>query len=609
MTTLSTSWTKLNSYTVNDANFKGEFSLWAKISETDITGNRTKVAYDWDFTLTYGWQSSYDSQDYVSGAGWNEATLRSYSSSGTLRSGSEWITHANDGRGSGTCYGRTRMGGMGFDTDWVSGSFDLPTIARASKPTINSETTSDNTFVLGDTITVYTNRKFSAAKHTVKFVYPTLVNGATVQNEVLLGTEKGVDTYITYDTSQVSQQMMSSYPNLATIQGTIQCMTYNGSGSQIGSTETISWSASIPDDIKPTITLPSDVIAEETAANGGLKGKNVADKTVVRYISKKKVKATITGMYGATISRAYVTDGTSSWNMTLSSGSYTVTFDNIQSGTLTVVAVDSRGKETRAAITGLTYIPYEKPTLRQAAFVRSNASTGENSKLLAAGTVYRAQVIGNVNPNVITVKYVKGSDAQQTVATSGITYSSSSWSTNDNANIGILNPREQYTGTVTVTDSFNQTVSFDIILSSVQNSLWVGKKTVRVHDYLIADQDVWLNDGEIKLSEVAALTNWRYIASVNASSTYTITEDYSELLLVAKWEESSTAKWLMTAYIPKFLLNSSTQYFGATARISSTQANDVGCVFSVSETTVRMYQFNANRADKTSSVVTLVYCR
>lgn len=491
MATLSSSsWTELNSYTVNDPNFQGRFILYAIISETDIPGNRTKVTYHWDFNLTYGWQTSYYAQDYVSGAGWNKETYRSYSSSGTLRSGSEWINHADDGRGSGTCYGRTRMGGMGFDTDWVTGTFDLPTIARASKPTINTEKTSDNTFTLGDTITVYTNRKFSDAKHTIKFVYPTLVNGATVQKEVLLGTEKGVETSITYNTLQVSQQMMSSYPNLATIQGTVQCMTYNGSGTQIGSTETISWSASIPDDIKPTITLPSDVIAEETAANGGLKGKSVADKTVVRYISKKKVKATVTGMYGATISRVYVTDGVGVWNMTLSSGSYTATFNNIQSKTLTIVAIDSRGKESRTDISGLTYIPYEKPTLRQAAFIRSNASTGEHSLLLAAGTLYRDKVIGNVNPNTITVKYVKGSASQQTVPTSGIEYSGSSWSTNDSVDIGTLNPREQYTGSVTITDSFGQTVSFDIILSSVQNSLWVGKNTVRVHDYLIADGDI-----------------------------------------------------------------------------------------------------------------------
>ncbi len=88
MVQLSTSWTKLNTYTVDTYGFKGEFALWAKISETDIAGNRTKVSYDWDFTLTYGWQTSYDAKDYVTGAGWNAATYREYSSSGTLRSGS-----------------------------------------------------------------------------------------------------------------------------------------------------------------------------------------------------------------------------------------------------------------------------------------------------------------------------------------------------------------------------------------------------------------------------------------------------------------------------------------------------------------------------------------
>ena len=96
MPQLSTSWQELNSYTVDDPNFKGKFILYARIIDTDITNNKTKVEYHWDFNLTYGWQTSYDAQDYVTGAGWNEAAFRSYSSSGTLRSGSEWIDHSDD---------------------------------------------------------------------------------------------------------------------------------------------------------------------------------------------------------------------------------------------------------------------------------------------------------------------------------------------------------------------------------------------------------------------------------------------------------------------------------------------------------------------------------
>lgn len=104
--------------------------------------------------------------------------------------------------------------------------------------------------------------------------------------------------------------------------------------------------------------------------------------------------------------------------------------------------------------------------------------------------------------------------------------------------------------------------------------------------------------------------DWKLMGTVSASSTYTFpVTDFKELFVVAQWNESSTAIWKMTSYIPKVILSSTAAYIGATARISPTQANDFGCVFLVSLTTLRMYQFNGNRSDKTSSVTTYIYYR
>ena len=105
-------------------------------------------------------------------------------------------------------------------------------------------------------------------------------------------------------------------------------------------------------------------------------------------------------------------------------------------------------------------------------------------------------------------------------------------------------------------------------------------------------------------------SEWKLMGSVSASTTYTFpVTDFKELFVVAMWNESSSTMWKMTSYIPKVILSSTAAYIGATARISPTQANDFGCVFLVSLTTLRMYQFNANRTDKTSSVTTFIYYR
>jgi len=105
-------------------------------------------------------------------------------------------------------------------------------------------------------------------------------------------------------------------------------------------------------------------------------------------------------------------------------------------------------------------------------------------------------------------------------------------------------------------------------------------------------------------------SEWKLMGSVSASTTYTFSvTDFKELFVVAMWNETSSTMWKMTSYIPKVILSSTAAYIGATARISPTQANDFGCVFLVSLTTLRMYQFNANRTDKTSSVTTFIYYR
>ena len=105
-------------------------------------------------------------------------------------------------------------------------------------------------------------------------------------------------------------------------------------------------------------------------------------------------------------------------------------------------------------------------------------------------------------------------------------------------------------------------------------------------------------------------SEWKLMGSVSASTTYTFpVTDFKELFVVAMWNETSSTMWKMTSYIPKIILSSTAAYIGATARISPTSANDFGCVFLVSLTTLRMYQFNANRSDKTSSVTTFIYYR
>ena len=403
------------------------------------------------------------------------------------------IPHNEDGTKTVLCEVDIREGtdpkGGGYVWSNVDGSTDtltLTAIPRASKPTINTPTTSDNTFELGTTITIYTNRKLTGAKHTVVFKYNS--------TSVTVGTAKAVEDSVTYNTGNIAAAFLNANPNATQLTGTIEVTTFNSSGTQVGSVQSINYTATIPDSYGPTIAFPSDAITETALNNVG-----VAAKTIVRYISKKKFKVTVTPKNNATIVQVILKDGSNIRYLTQSGTTTTWTgeFTGLETNNISFQATDSRGKVSSLAMTGLTLVPYTKPTIQNAYLTRVNASTGTNSELTVYGAYYNG-TIGSVT-NTITVKYTLNSGSQQTIPANSVTYHDNVY--NAVGIVGTLAPDTSYTANVIATDSFNQSISIDISLASVHDVLWLGKKTVRVHDYLIADQDVWLNDGDVKLSE------------------------------------------------------------------------------------------------------------
>jgi hypothetical protein len=402
----------------------------------------------------------------------------------TLSGTTDAITHNSDGSKSVECYVKIESGSGNYTGDpfvWSNstGSKDtlkLTTIARASTPSINTYPTSNNTFTLGDTITIHMNRASSSFKHDVVLYY-----GKNNNQSVTVAT--GVENNCTYNTANIATQFLADNPNASSLTGKIKVTTKSGS-TPIGSKE-ITYTATIPDTYAPTVTLPTDVIKETALASVG-----VPDKTIVRYISKKTFKVTVTPKNGASTVQVILKDGANIRYLTHSgtSTTWTGTFDNLETSNLSFMATDSRGKIANLAIPGLSLVAYVRPTIRNAYLTRVNASTGANSELTAYGIYYNG-TIGNVT-NKMTVKYSLNGGSTTTLPTSAVTYSGNNW--NGVALVGTLSPNNSYTAKVTATDAFNQSIVLDISLASVHDTLWVGKNTVRVHDHLIADGDLAL---------------------------------------------------------------------------------------------------------------------
>lgn len=518
MVQLSTSWTKLNTYTVDTYGFKGEFALWAKISETDVANNRTKVSYDWDFTLTYGWQTSYDAQDYVTGAGWNEATYREYSSSGTLRSGSEWINHADDGTGSGTGYGRTRMGGMNFDTDWVAGSFTLPTIARASLPSVspNPITLSANT----NPLTVATNRKSASFTHDVTCTIGTFT-----------ATNSGVGESTSFD---IPKTVISDFSATSkTLEGTITCVTKNGA-TTIG-TKTVTFTAQV-DETQEHPSITSVTLTDTNPNSAAIE----AQGSYIKYATNLSASIVlgVTGSY-TELASAVVQCGTKQQTYALSGTSQTITFtyDKLDADALIVTVYDKRGTTATQTETW-TLIPYRDITVTGS--VDRMSETGNTISFSLSGACFGGSFGSATNTVTVSYKYKLHNASVWTDGSQTFTFTPSGSGETTYSYSNTLSGfayDQQYDITFTVTDMFTSATTRPLVLTVGIPVYGNGEDFFSVYgkSYLHFDRDnpnkFWnLKEGLDAILEYHAQTN---LITVTASTTtengvtFTVNEDGS----------------------------------------------------------------------------------
>lgn len=100
-----------------------------------------------------------------------------------------------------------------------SGSWSLPDIGRASKPSLNTWPNNSPNFNIGDTIVVHMNRKSSVFTHTV-----VLKLGSY---SYTIGT--GVTDNISLDTDRIASNLYAQMPNSNSMTGEIAVTTYSGS--------------------------------------------------------------------------------------------------------------------------------------------------------------------------------------------------------------------------------------------------------------------------------------------------------------------------------------------------------------------------------------------
>lgn len=268
----------------------------------------------------------------------------------TLASGSSTISHNSDGRKTlpFSCTFNPNNGLHGTIT--VSGNLGLTAIPRSSSVSVSAG-------VIGSAVTININRQSSSFKHTVRYAWAGK-SGTIASN---------VDTSATWT---IPLDFANDIPNSASGTGTIFVDTYSGS-TKTG-TQSTTFTASVPANIKPTfsgVTL-SDL-------NGAAQNLIPNSDTFIQVISNIKVAFNgAVGSYGSSIT-GYYTEIIGK-NQSTSSNGGSLGIMNYH-GTIKIRASvsDSRGRWSDTREVSVTVLEYFAPALSF-----SIARTGSTSSTL-----------------------------------------------------------------------------------------------------------------------------------------------------------------------------------------------------------------------------------
>jgi len=268
----------------------------------------------------------------------------------TLASGSSTISHNSDGRKAlpFSCTFNPNNGLHGTIT--VSGNLGLTAIPRSSSVSVSAG-------VIGSAVTININRQSSSFKHTVRYAWAGK-SGTIASN---------VDTSATWT---IPLDFANDIPNSASGTGTIFVDTYSGS-TKTG-TQSTTFTASVPANIKPTfsgVTL-SDL-------NGAAQNLIPNSDTFIQVISNIKVAFNgAVGSYGSSITGYYAE--IVGKNQSTSSNGGSLGIMNYH-GTIKIRArvSDSRGRWSDTREVSVTVLEYFAPALSF-----SIARTGSTSSTL-----------------------------------------------------------------------------------------------------------------------------------------------------------------------------------------------------------------------------------
>ena len=275
------------------------------------------------------------------------------------------VYHNDKGEGTVTISGSCNIAVGRFQASG-SGSMNLPTIPRASQPSLVTYPNTTYNITLGDKIYIHFNRKSESFTHTVQLLFGGY-------NPYLVSSPIDGGNYL-WDTSKNAPEMYEKMKTVNKKEGIIRLYTYSGNN-LIGQND-VKFSANITD-ANPMFTNFDYEIVDSKSIN--LTGNN---KHAIKSISTVNVIIDETNeavpQKGAYIEKYKFVCGNNQVE-TSSLSKINLQIDKVDNITMQVYAIDSRGNSTLVNKPFDKFINYEPISYNKFDMIRTNGTSREST--------------------------------------------------------------------------------------------------------------------------------------------------------------------------------------------------------------------------------------
>lgn len=366
------------------------FEWW--LIEQDIAGNRSRVGFKLfgtGGTAPSAWVKLFKAYANVAGQTWSTGAHNLYNGA-ILVQGDKWISHNADGTGWFEAYADGAIYKANYNSFGKRG-WNLPTIPRASQPSIKTFPNNTPDFNLGETITIHMNAVNGSFRHTVYFLY----------GDKTYKIAENVSANCQFNTNLVAEEIYKITTSKKAYSGQIKVDTFLN-GSLTGS-KTCHYNAHLVN-VEPTFT---DFTYFDS--NGTTKAITGNDQVFIQGQSRLSVKITeekkaeakkyatmtkyLASAFGVSITKNYSANA----DVQIDIGAVNASTNQVVS----VSAIDSR-EFTTTKTKNITVIPYSRPTINISAGRKGNF---ENETIAKISGNIASLKIGNIEKNgVLSLK-------------------------------------------------------------------------------------------------------------------------------------------------------------------------------------------------------------